>query len=283
MSQILALWKNNYYEGSSAAVHIIRPMPVISPASCPFIQKAGPVEVIFREDSFDPVTRIRRGRLYMGGRGAHRWDLVWVDDKRQWNWANFQPDASYDTWTPGVGPEMVTGQIVELGTGGFATKWRIIDVERISIGHILFTLRAHSFFGVIPALRTTITDREGTPVSDESVQAALAALVDAFHRQLPTPTADVARETARVILATWVGETAKSDDLGEVIKKIPPDRAVVVNAARIISRFHPRGKSAELERQASRGKDLRPISFDDAEASVRLVGLILREIGWAAL
>ena len=57
---------------------------------------------------------------------------------------------------------------------------------------------------------------------------------------------------------------------------------LITNAALIINRLHPRGKSAERERQANDGKALRPIDDLDAETSVHLIGLILRDIGWAA-
>jgi hypothetical protein len=47
-------------------------------------------------------------------------------------------------------------------------------------------------------------------------------------------------------------------------------------AAKIINRLHPRGKSAEQEKRA-----LRQVIDEDAEASLHLIGLLLREIGWA--
>lgn len=263
-------------------MNAIYPVPVISRAACDFIETIASQEVVFREDSFDPVTRIRRGRLYKGGRGAHRWEQVRIDNSQVFNWGTMHPDASYDPWEPDVGPEAVRGRIIEIGEGNFTTKWRIVDVERISIGHILLTLRSHSLFGLVPELLATLADMSGETVDGKKVQVALDALVDTFHRQLPTSTVDAARETARVVLAAWMGAAAGARDLGDVIPKIPGQLHLVRKAAYIINRLHPRGKSAEQERQANSGNALRPIAYEDAGTSVQLIGLILREIGWSA-
>jgi hypothetical protein len=63
-----------YYEGASNYGHGIWPSPVVSVATLiqsevdrRSISPSGDlmrVGMVFREDSFDPVTRIRRGRLY---------------------------------------------------------------------------------------------------------------------------------------------------------------------------------------------------------------------------
>lgn len=51
------------YEGNNRVVRTIHPQSVISSASYDFITDIGPQEtkvVVFREDIFAPVTRIRR-------------------------------------------------------------------------------------------------------------------------------------------------------------------------------------------------------------------------------
>jgi hypothetical protein len=67
MIEKLAVRRGVFYEGDNNDLRAIHPTPVVSRASCPFITTPAGLEVIFREDSFDPVTRIRRGRLYVGG------------------------------------------------------------------------------------------------------------------------------------------------------------------------------------------------------------------------
>ena len=285
MLERLALWNDVFYEGSGHSVRMIHPQPVISPASCPFVTSMvtlGMNDVVFREDNFDPVTRIRRGRLYVGGKNAHTWDQVTVDGGHTYNWGNWKPEASYEPWKPDTNPEKIIGHYIHVGRDGFETKWRIVGVEKITIGHVLITLRANSLLGVVPELASVLTDKSGKTIDFIPVQKALDALVDAIHRQQATPTVDVARETTRTILSTWIGQQAQGKDLGDAIKLIPNDKVLAKWSASITNRLHPRGKSSEQERQEAIGSPLRPITEDDAECAVNLVGLLLREFGWAA-
>ena len=262
-------------------------MPVISTASCEFINSK---EVLFREDSFDPITRIRRGRLYVEDQRGEVWSREQVD------YGYFQPqpgsgsggyewssEASYKSWESSSSiPKEVIGHSIQIGSNGYITPWRIVAAERIAIGHILFTLRAYSQFGVIPELANMISDKEGNSIEIKPVRESLDALVDAIHRQQATPTVDVARETTRNILSTWIGQQAHGMDLAKAIELIPNDKVIAKWSASIINRLHPRGKSSEQERQEAKGSRLRPITEEDAECAVNLVGLLLREIGWTA-
>lgn len=281
MIERLAVWQDAFYEGSGYAVRTVHPAIVISPVSCDFIPIYGGNKAIFREDSFDPVTRIRRGRLYIDKSGEHIWREVKVDNSiTTLNWGNWRPTASYEPWQPSNN-EKIDGSIIQIGAGGFETKWRIVGLEKIYIGHILLTLRANSLLGVIPELVNEIADKDGNTVDSKPVQAALDSLVDAFHRQQAIPTVDVARETAKVILTVWIGQSAKIKDLGKVINEIPKNKDMAQWAVSIVNRLHPRGKLAERENQAADGVTLRPVVDEDAEVSVNLVGMLLREIGWA--
>ena len=282
MMDRLVLWQGVFYEGDESAVRQISPLPVISPISCEFIDTAIEDQVIFREESFDPVTRIRRGRLYFDKTTALSWGQVMVDNRNRYNWGNLRPEASYESWKPGSEPQRVIGRIIRIGSSDFATSWRIIGTERITIGHVLLTLRANSLLGVIPELLDTIAGKDGSLVKSSQVKQQLDALVDALHRQQATPTADVAREVAKVILTEWIGDDARGKDLGAVIRTIPEQREVMKSAASIVNRLHPRGKSSEREVQAAQGATLRAVTEEDAEVSVHLVGMLLREIGWAA-
>lgn len=56
---------------------------------------------------------------------------------------------------------------------------------------------------------------------------------------------------------------------------------MISSAAKIINRLHPRGKSAERQRQETKGKIMRPIIDEDAALAVRLFGFLLLELGHA--
>jgi hypothetical protein len=54
----------------------------------------------------------------------------------------------------------------------------------------------------------------------------------------------------------------------------------IKSAAGIINRLHPRGKSAEQEKQARQGRQLRDVCDEDAKLSISLIGFLLREFEW---
>lgn len=87
----LVLRRGFFFEGTRQGLRAIYPTPVISPALCDFIKSK---EVLFREDSFDPVTRIRRGRLY-------------VEEQHGEKWSKEQVDPGIYRPQPGDGPSLV--------------------------------------------------------------------------------------------------------------------------------------------------------------------------------
>ena len=293
---MIALRQGLVYEGAGNFFRAVHPIPVLTRASCEWIPESSQDQpqsapVLFREDSFDPVTRIRRGRLYQrdGQQGGRS---VPVDNVHNYPFGphvgiaagQWDPDSWYNPYRPSSSLVVRSrlGSEVQLGDRGCETVWRVVQAERILTGDILFTLRAVSFLGAIPPLAHQIESLQGRPVDAQPIQAALDRVVDALPAQQPHPLVDVSRESVRVILAAWVGPDAAALDLGALISKVPEDRYLVRNAASIVNRLHPRGKSAEQERQAQDGKVLRRVMDEDAESSVHLIGLILREIGWAA-
>lgn len=295
-ANMLALRRGLVYEGDGNFFRAIHPIPVLTRASCDWTSEScegssQSAARIFREDSFDPITRIRRGRLYCRDtqRGVEKVPAENVHNypfgphigiaAGQWD-----ADGWYTPYTPPstarAGGKL--GNQIRLGNTGAQTVWRVVQTERILSGDILFTLRAVSFLGSLPRIADTIESLQRKPVDAQSIQTALDLVVDAFHAQQPQPLADVCREATRVVLAAWIGGLAEAKDLGEVIPKVPEDQSLVRRAAYIINRLHPRGKSAEKERQARMGNALRPVVDEDAETCVNLLGLIVREIGWAA-
>ncbi len=295
MISYFALRRDLAYEGDGNFFRAIHPTPVLTRATWPGLgpthDAPGCPSPLFREDSFDPVTRVRRGRLYVVTNPS---SLILSPD-RVHNYpygphigvgGGWQADGYYKPVGIADFPaaQRIESMEMALGEAPGSTYWRVVAVERISSGELLFTLRARSSLGALPILAESLSARDGSLVAPEPIRAALEQLVDAFHRQQPAPIADVCRETARVILAAWTGAAANAKDLKDVIKKIPESdkREALVGAAKVINRLHSRGKSSVQERQAAAGENLRFVCMEDAEASVQLVGFLLRDIGWAA-
>jgi hypothetical protein len=119
------------------------------------------------------------------------------------------------------------------------------------------------------------------------VISATEKVLDAALKFPPISVVDVCRESTRVIIARKYGEAFSSEkDLGDLIRKLdmelPKDEIMMVSsAAKIINRFHPRGKSAAQEKLANAGKPLRSLIDDDAILTVRLFGFLLTELKFA--
>ncbi len=293
---VLALRRGLAYEGDIHTLRAIHPPPFFTRVRCDKLHDFGNGQFgnyLFREDSFDSITRIRRGRLY---RLDNNQPGLSYPPENVHNYPFGPHSGVAGTWDPdckyrpilaadfGRGVRL-EGLLFRLGDNNFETGWRVVSVEKIinrSNGHLLFTLRAISSWGAVPVLTDEIADLAGNKVAPAPMNNALDNVVTALHLQQPVSTVDACREAARVILAAWLGRRLVGKDLDDVIIKIPEDQHMLKNAAYVIKQFHPRGKSSLQEKQAAKGKDVRHLVDGDAEASVHLIGLLLREIGWAA-
>jgi hypothetical protein len=289
---ILAIFQNEgVYEGNENLLNAVYPMPslstvVVGQITREFFRNLYPTEpLLFREDSFDPTTRIRRGRFYCLNKPVHPYAAGSV---------NHYPYAlpgggqqpSYDMKTyrssqPANPAPASMRLLILLGDASYNTAWHVIGAERLFNGETLFTLKSATTLGTLLDLAEDALPTEGR----NQILDGFEKVADAAHKYMPVSIVDCCREFARIILAAWlptVGEKKpEGDDLGDVIEAVPSDRAGIKSAAQIINRLHPRGKSSEQERQAQKGRDIRDVSDEDGELSVSLVGFLLREFGWA--
>lgn len=278
------------YEGDGNYGRGIWPTPMITPAK--FVSpsekelKAHSASdsfgYRFREDSFDPIARIRRGRFYLPNQSLiQRWIC--------YHYPDFQPEA-FDPRTRAHPKELETfyaaqiwhqqiqgkkeHPIVLLGVEDRFTSWTIIGIEATITGEDLVTLKAKSSFGLLPTI-----DNEKIPTSFRAkLNESLDVFADEIHRSAPNSVIDRARDVAtHALLSFYNLEKEKATDLGELIKRLESNNLVVAaNAASIIARLHARAKPSEQEK-----RELRPIREKDAELSVQCVGTLLCEIGYA--
>jgi hypothetical protein len=287
----LAIFQNDrVYEGNSRLLNAIYPMPSLSRVvSHPTMQKMPEIFAhvnpqtppLFREDSFDPTTRIRRGRFYVPeSPNIKQWPANQVN-----HYPYVQPilgmPLQYDmeAYAPLQPNRPSVKSIILLGGAGYATAWRIIAAERLFNGETLFMLKSTNTLGTLPDIIADALPADRR----EQILEGLEKVAAVAHNQMPVPIIDVCREFARVLLAAWlptVGENL-SGDLGALVDAVPVNRLGVKAAAGIINRLHPRGKSAERENQARQGRQLRDVCDEDGELSVSLVAFLLREFEWA--
>ncbi|UUZ66314.1 hypothetical protein LP417_35460 (plasmid) [Polaromonas sp. P1-6] len=249
-----------------------------------------PFSWMFRESSFDPVSRVRRGLLFqkMGNSG---WESISVEA---------HPASSSDQQQRGVGAQRIRkdlsiycecsnllntpgkgeGMRLAIGARDGYSLWKIIQTERTVNSDVLVTLRAESVYGILPALDKS----KISPVHLHKVEAALSRVLDAAYRELPTSVVDQCRNAVCVVVTRWAqisteDEKRQHPDLGQLIKTVQsrhPEKMALHSALDVVNRLHPRGKDNEVERLA-----LRPVHDGDAELAVHAVGFVLREVGWA--
>lgn len=286
--------RNLCYEGRSTWGHAVWPSPVITPARIVFEQE-GDLKAenrrdlvgdawIFREDSFDPIARIRRGRFYQAGN----------QQPQQWH-VQVHPAIPSETREANKGivtklletfhgnpiwhrfiKDQQEQPLVLLGFDERFTVWTIINVENISTGEDLVTLKSCSSLGVLPQIESgKIPENSRT-----AVMASLDAFADEVYHAAPVSVIDRARDAASQILLAYfglVGEDAK--DLGALthdLEKENEPKIIAVSAAKIIARLHARAKPVEKARRS-----LREIREQDAELAAQCLGVILCELGWA--
>jgi hypothetical protein len=158
----------------------------------------------------------------------------------------------------------------------------VIDVEPISTGEELVTLKARGSFGALPEIEINkIID-----VDDRSkVVETIEKLIDTIHRAGPESAIDHARNAGSAILLAVLrqhGEHVRAKDLSDAIKEVEKHPTlgklgIVVSSARIVARLHSRTKPSEQERR----ENLPLVRDQDAELAVLCIGTILRDLGWA--
>ena len=280
------------YEGQGRFGRLVVPQPVMVPAR--FVNEgdeprsgAKLSDVLgspwrFREDSFDPIARIRRGRFYRAdGPQPSTWRI----------WRELHPlsgsdhdgngfyEMRLDTYfTRSVWLEFVKGRseraLVLLGADDRFTAWSIADIETIVTGEELITLRAHTEFGLLPRLREGVGVMKGAGAMKE----ALECLLDDFHRASPDSVVDRAREAAtRAALVYLQPEGRRPYDLAKLADGLFDEgKRIAANTAHTLARLHSRTKGSQR-----RVLDVRPVRQQDADFAIRGVGLILCELGLA--
>lgn len=288
------------YEGRGDPTFPAWPTPVVSQATLiespadlknlPGSLDHDPFSWMFRESSFDPVSRVRRGLLFqkMGNVG---WESTWVEghpasstDQRIINneGPRLRKELSIYSECSDLLNRHRNGEGMRLAIGGRDghSLWKILQTERTVNLDVMVTLRAESSFGILPALDKS----KISPVDLPKVEAALTRVLDAAYRELPSSVVDQCRNAICVVATRWAQMSVEDErnpfpDLGQLITGISlkhPQRKALLSALEIVNRLHPRGKDNEVERL-----ELRPVHDGDAELAVHAVAFVLREIGWA--
>lgn len=288
------------YEGLEGPVLPVVPRPMIS--QCKLIKAesdwsdlptgiaSSPTYWTFREDSFDPVTRTRRGRLYEPNSAQPAQYRVMSDPYEDpfGRSVGAQGRVSKSLFSYKACSELLreprrgVGLKIAIGTRAASSAWRIVQTEVVVNGCVMITLKSLSAFDIIPIVDIAKIPEEFR----QSVVQTLDRVLDAAFRENPISVIDRCRNAMAAILSRWLvasghDATVLTDDLGKVatIVGAPPyEKAMVSNLARTVARLHSRGKTNEAH-----AKRLRDPVEADAELAVQALGFALRDIGWADL
>lgn len=287
------------YEGRFDPTYPIWPTPMLSQATlvaapCDFERIPEGFEGnfqawIFREESFDPVSRVRRGRLFQK-HGNSSTDIVFVQPHPA-----IHGDQKYIDVVGKLTKELAVymecrdilavagraeGAKLSLGTKSSHTLWQIIQTELTLNSDVLVTLRAESTFAILPILDET----RFRPENVITVVTALGRVLDAAYRELPTSVVDQCRNAAVVLTSRWMQDQLdealpREHDLGAWIAMIekhfsPKPRVALLSALRLINALHPRGKENERQKHSAR-----VVTDADAAMALHALGFAMREMG----
>lgn len=248
-----------------------------------------PFRWLFREDSFDPVTRTRRGRLYepQPGQeqpsqqrvGPHPYEdpmMRQVGREGRTIKSLFTFSACHPLLTA---PNKGQGMTLALGDVRAASAWQIIQTEALANASVMVTLKSLSAFAIVPAVDFGQVAPEHRP----AVTDAIDRVLNSAFRETPSSVVDHCRAALTVLLSRWLVQSGREKDdalaldLGPLAKRLEAHgMTCVANVAQIVARLHARGKPNE---QQARG--LRSPEAGDGEFALESVGLCLRELGWA--
>lgn len=286
------------YEGTGLPQFAVLPTPMLSQAklirkpedwsAVPKGISQDPFSWVFREDSLDTVTRIRRGRLYQTS-GSQQPTQVTTTGHPLMEMAPHSlvggRNRSLFTYTPCTDLLNLSaggaGQILLIGRERGVTAWRVVQAEQAVSEDVIVTLKAQSAFGVLPELASSVIPKEHR----EAVKSAVERVLDSAFRETPISVIDQCRNAMTVVLSRWlVAHTADksfaSKDLAVLAKAMDalvPPKNCAGWVSQTVARLHVRGKSNEQT-----AKSLRLPIEEDAELCLHSLGFLLRELGWSA-
>lgn len=289
----LGIDKNNYivYEGGSTywGARALFPSPNLFD-----LQIAGTPEealhllkksseynrLLFREDGFDPVSMVRRGRIYEPDKLQPReWHVCPINEAELKEARNnkgvvMKSLFSYQgyrmiSWIPSQ------QLFASIGSDNAYSMWRIVSNDRMYSHEELVTMRPLYFLGALPDLSPNNIPEEWRTKVLESVQK----VVDSMYKANADSIIELCRHAASASLFAQFHEDisqANKKDLGELAKMAEKKRRrIIAQCGKLIADLHSR-----LKPNIQMHFGFRPVSERDAELAVQCLSFILRDLGY---
>lgn len=233
---------------------------------------------LFWEDTFDPVTMVRRGRIYEAEKNGQPRECR-VEPAYNAETLSFHGSGvikkSLNTYQryPIASREKVLPRYAAIGAEGAFSLWRIVSTDRMHFGEELLTLRPYHSMGALPDLDLSkVSDPWKTKVK-ETVQK----VVDVMNIANSDSIIELCRHAASAALFAYFHEDIQKlagTDLGHLADRAGKDgKRIIASCGRIIADLHSRLKvNMQVEH------DLRPVSDRDAELAIYSLSCILSDL-----
>lgn len=232
-------------------------------------------KLVFVEQSFEPISRIKRGKFYLiaddtqpcilceydGTGAAYKvpQDRCFTREAEAYKFKSYEPTRDFD----------IRKTFVFFGNFRIQSKWKILAVDPIVTNEEVYVLQEVNGIGVRPILNEMVI-----PVKYfEEIESGYNKLLSEIHT-LPESVIDHCRGVATSLLAARLNLPKR--DLGKLLSKADKKHQVVMNCASIINRFHPRRKPNEKERHG-----LQALTSADADFAVQCIFQIIKELKWS--
>ncbi len=287
------------YEGSDGPDLPVFPAPSVTLATLirepddwqrlPSDLHSGHTAWVFREDSFDAVSRTRRGRLYEPWANTRPYEyrvapnVYDIAASRRAGSDGRIPRPLYRYQACSALLQMAhrgQGQTLALGTPRASSGWLIVQTEMLASQSIMVTLKAKTAFGILPEIDYSKVDAE----FQSHVRDAMTHVLDSAFRASALSVVDRCKDAMVAVLAPWLVQCGHArsilvPDIGKVgiaFEAKPYELHCVSRLADVVRRLHVRTKPNE---RLNLG--LRELTDADAELAIESLGFAIREIGWA--
>ncbi|MBN2312610.1 MAG: hypothetical protein JXM79_01695 [Sedimentisphaerales bacterium] len=227
--------------------------------------------LLFREDAYDPVSKVRRGRLYKPETSQpQKWIVLPIKPSQEGNeekQLNSYQANKLTSWNPSQ------QLFAAIGMDKAYSMWRIVSIDRMYSNEDLVTMRPLYFLGNLPdLLPDKIPEKWRTKVI-ENVQK----VVDAMYKADADSIVELCRHAASSALFAEFDEDisqANKKDLGELCKMAEQKkRRIIAHSGYTIADLHSRLKP---NNQMHYG--FRVVSDRDAELAIQCLSFILRDL-----
>lgn len=238
--------------------------------------------LLFREDEFDPVSMVRRGRVYEPNGGQPTQCCVCPVGEAELNEARRENSAvvrkqlfCYERYPLCV--RVSSRQpYAAIGADAGYSIWRIVSNDRTYFDEELVTMRPLYFLGAIPDLSPdSIPERWRA-----KVQETVGKVVDSMHKANADSIVELCRHAASASLFAHFHEDIAelhATDLGPLAKRAEAEGLRLVGGCgKMIADLHSRIKP-NMQMQHSLGS----ICDRDAELAVQCLSFMLRDLGYA--